>query len=455
MIEATPEPVLPSALLMALRSQGYSGPEELNPPVSTGWTPLTFATSIGALDLTRELLELGADPNLPCTEEGRPALFYATFSGKNQRGLVNELISFGADVRYVDPRGFTPATFALAHHEGPLVALLLSLGGFLEGTPGSHDERIFEVIDQAVEGLIVLLRQGVSPSLVDYQGNNMLHALAHSLSFACMPPAPSIRLLNSVLAHGVNPTEKNYQGDTPLHVASRSSHRLMSQWLCGQAIEIDARNDTGATPLTVAAMHCHRIALGLLNKGADPLVINRAGMDVLMASFSRFSSPTEMVSFTIGAAKGSIAGLQSSASHRVGWCNETGRLSSHFIPNVLSEKLLSMGASPKTIARNGATALMRAARFQPEMVSLLISAGADVNARDRSGWTAMMCAAASHRAELALEPLLKAGAHWSQAEEKKEVARLWSFNPRAKALLDATMLSSTQAAGSTGSSRRL
>lgn len=51
-----------------------------------------------------------------------------------------------------------------------------------------------------------------------------------------------------------------------------------------------------------------------------------------------------------------------------------------------------------------------------------------------------MCAAASYRAEEAVESLLQAGAHVSQATEKKSVAKLWEYNPAAQAFLDAARL---------------
>ena len=73
---------------------------------------------------------------------------------------------------------------------------------------------------------------------------------------------------------------------------------------------------------------------------------------------------------------------------------------------------LLKGANPNAKNNGGKTALMMAAAFNknPEVLSLLLKAGADVNAKAENGGTALMWASAHNNNPDAVSVLLKAGA---------------------------------------------
>lgn len=95
-------------------------------------------------------------------------------------------------------------------------------------------------------------------------------------------------------------------------------------------------------------------------------------------------------------------------------------LSAYFGHPSAARLLLSVGAEVNARSRNanGNTPLHAAvAGRRPEMVELLIAAGAELNARDASGWTALNVAAHAGDAGM-VEALLAAGADPAIANEE-------------------------------------
>ena len=80
---------------------------------------------------------------------------------------------------------------------------------------------------------------------------------------------------------------------------------------------------------------------------------------------------------------------------------------------------ISKGADVNARDKYGWTPLMYAAEYNlnPEVITALLAAGADVSARDKDGWTALMEAALSNPDPLVIMALLKAGAD-AKAKDK-------------------------------------
>jgi serine/threonine-protein phosphatase 6 regulatory ankyrin repeat subunit B len=74
------------------------------------------------------------------------------------------------------------------------------------------------------------------------------------------------------------------------------------------------------------------------------------------------------------------------------------------------KRLIEKGADVNARNNGGSTALMRASyRGRQDIVQLLIEAGADVNVQDNEGWTALMFASGMGHTEVA-QVLIEAGA---------------------------------------------
>jgi ankyrin repeat protein len=83
--------------------------------------------------------------------------------------------------------------------------------------------------------------------------------------------------------------------------------------------------------------------------------------------------------------------------------------------------LLAKGANPNAKTLNGMTPLIAASRYNLEAERMLIEAGADINATNAAGGTALMLAAASARPE-AVRMLLEKGANVNLRTKRNETA---------------------------------
>ena len=90
------------------------------------------------------------------------------------------------------------------------------------------------------------------------------------------------------------------------------------------------------------------------------------------------------------------------------------------------EELIDMGADVNAENKKGWTALMCASRYgHKEVVELLIQKGADVNAENNKGWTALMLASAECHKEIA-EVLIQNGADVNQKNDYGKTALIWA-----------------------------
>lgn len=448
---------LPEALMGELRRFGYFGDGEINPV--QGVPPLHYAAG-HCPHLVEPLLEAGADPNATCLPDGRTPLMHAAWNLQDDDSQLNLacqvfeiLASSGVDLDVRDRSGYTALGLAMVAQNAPLVVRLLSRGASAkEGYPQGLGESMLETAATHLPHLLpLLITAGADVRDTDDEGLGVFHWLAKYAVLSKLAPAKIIRLLEWLMRHGAQVDARDNRGNTPLH-GMDDSQVLMAQWLLRRGADCNARNRAGLTPLMLAAAQSPHATRFLVTQGADATLRANNGVDALMAACTFTTSLAEQAAMAQHQAGGALRG-QSTAdllqrpAHRMARLNPLGTVRFPLRLGCFNAvyELLLCGADPTRRARDGSTALMRAARFQPESVSLLVASGADVTVRDRSGWTALMCASGSMRAELAVESLLAAGADPREAFEKPVVERAFSDNPAAMSLLQSALLNESAA----------
>jgi ankyrin repeat protein len=182
----------------------------------------------------------------------------------------------------------------------------------------------------------------------------------------------------------IRASRRDLNHSSPLILACYAKSFPMVQRLLEEGADINQQNARGFTALMIAADDDQlEIVKLLLARGAD--VKLRTNLHKSALYYAAGSRP-EIIQLLLD--HGADARSESGALARAVTCSES--------PDV--RLLVLAGADVKESDPDGRTVLMWAAQWtSPENVGLLLDHGADVHARQKHGWTAMMFA--SHRPE--------------------------------------------------------
>lgn len=228
-----------------------------------------------------------------------------------------------------------------------------------------------------------------------------------------------LKLVQELLAKGTDVNAKGASGVTALWEAAQQGHASVVKLLLDKGADVNARVDAGFTPLMEAANLGHlEVTRVLLERGADPNRKDQWGGTALIAA-ARNDHPMIVQLLLKG-------GSDINAKDRGSWTALVWAVWEGY-PEVV-KLLLESGAAVNEQDSHGRTILMEAAaRAQhlkteenspwyydfwdqtlnlfgfrvwgpreppsgekdPEVIKLLMAHGADVNARDKDGWTAL------------------------------------------------------------------
>jgi ankyrin repeat protein len=358
-----------------------------------GVTPLSLACINGSAPMIELLLKAGADPNTTLPE-GETALMTAARTGKLD--AVKSLLSHGADINFKESRrGQTALMWAAAEGNAEAVAELIERGADMHAsTKGGFTPMLFAVREGRIGVVQALLKSGASVNetwkagrvsgVAGISAMVLAVANAHYELASVMLDAgadPNAAAQGWTALHQITWVRKPGKGDNdpaPEGSGNVSSLELVRK-LVAHGANVNARmtksgnvgrtflNMMGATPFMMAARTADAPLMRLLAElGADPLLPNADGTPPLLAA----------------------AGL--------------GTYSPGEDPGTEKEVLeavkvaVELGADVNAVDKNGETAIHAAAYKQmPSVVPYLVEKGAKIeiwNQKNKTGWTPLRMA---------------------------------------------------------------
>jgi len=224
-----------------------------------GWTLLLSAISDSNIELSKKLIESGADINIQSNSGLSPIM--CSIMDENY-SLVNLLLNNGADVNSYDKRGWTPLMYAIESENGEIIKLILEHSNCRKLSQYNGWTPLMLAIDYNNDYVVKsLLLSGIN---INYRDKSGLTALIVSSI------KNNIVFVNLLLDKNADPNLQDNQGWSALTYAARYGYTEIAKILIDNGAKIDEGDNFGYTPLMIATWNGHLETVKLLCKaGAD------------------------------------------------------------------------------------------------------------------------------------------------------------------------------------------
>ena len=396
-------------------------------------------------EAVRKLLADGAPANAR-GGDGFTALHWA--AQRNDLEIADLLIAGGADANAADRYGVTPLALACTNASGTLVERMLRAGADANAAQTSGETALMTCARTGVAAAVEPLLAGGA----DVNAAENTHGQT-ALMWAAWEGHTGV--VRTLLGHAADVDARTTTGYTALLLAARDGHRETTQALLNAGANVNVAAEDGTSALLVAVIRRHlEYAEFLLDHGADP----NLGPGFAPLHWAAGKWDTELNDLSNGVAEGNqwsvFAGLhapdrlrmvQLLIAHGADLNVQTERTPGFGIqvkghlgnmkgatPFLIAAKandvavmreLLEHGADPLIPTDNGTTPLMvaagvghapgitRSAEAEAlRAVTLCVELGADVNAVNQAGDTALHGAAWRERADSIVRFLADRGA---------------------------------------------
>lgn len=391
---------------------------DLNARNNEGETPLDIARNRNATATAQTLIELGTDPAAvggadaapdpaACEQWGTES-FFATASAE----VVADCIAAGADVRAVAGEPYSAAK-PLVHAAGStrdpaVISVLLEAGADLHGQENDqHHTPLHNAAENGTAEVVrTLLEAGADPNTwamglgIDWGwGWTPLHLAARSNR----DPDAVSALIEAGADLDARSGTRYREGNSPLHYAGQNPNPAVTAVLLDAGADVNARSRTGRTPLHEAAAHASDpgVIELLVEAGADVNAHDANGYTPLHSA-AWFNPRPEITAALIAAGADVNARdpeeyvpAERGANYRTPLFMSLYRggvfIGGQPMPArrqvSVVEVLVRAGADLEATDGSGLTALHAAARWSPFAFPLLLRLGADPTVRDAEGKT--------------------------------------------------------------------
>ena len=233
-------------------------------------TALIAAIEKGHVDVVKQLLNRGADPNwvIPSNDPllpGHSGLTLAVRFGHS--AIVKELLRWKADASFEKTSGGTPLSYAASCGHVDILKQLLKAGARL--TDHVMDGAVRQGHEKAVE---ILLKVGANPNRPNIIKETLLSTASGN---------GHLGLVKLLIKYGAA-TERAQRGLTPLMWAVIRRHDEVAKWLIKHSVELETKDNGGRTALHHAvANHRLDIVKQLVASGAKVGAKNSKGITPL------------------------------------------------------------------------------------------------------------------------------------------------------------------------------
>jgi len=339
--------------------------------------PIYIAASFGLTLIVKLLLEQGAELEAADTQ-ARTALHWAIIN--NHEETVNLLLDWGADIRARSKAGETALRLAIGREYNPITCPLPNGGATIN--PAALHEAVptkSEAAYKRRESMVQLLLDrgaNVKESEFSWSSRTYLHNAATQ---------GQEKIVKLLLDNNANVDSCDDSLMTPLHYAALGGHTEVMRLLLSRGANINAADSTGASALHFAATRGHTEVIRLLlNRGANVHATDKSKSSALHCAATDFETGVDMAKLLLK----QRADVDAESVYGETALYIAARVGNGFMLSVLLDHGAAISGS-----RNAKWTPLHEATFhgQDTIVKLLLDRGADIDAKDRYGKTAVEC----------------------------------------------------------------